>query len=110
MKITSIKSQFTLKVEAISGLDSEMSVTLEATPNEGETWDLAQAKLAHVDLAESAVKEVFTALIAEGAVDGKEGVTQLKHITNRFTAIRNKRAAALQEILAHTVSEEINAY
>ena len=113
MKITSVVSQFSLEIQSLSGVKSQMTVTLEATPDEHETWDMDKARHAHITLAENAVKEVFTALAAEGAIDAKEAKAQLGKMTERFKAIRSKREQALGEILAAATKnkeEVIDAY
>jgi len=110
MQIASVVSQFSMEIQSISGIKSQMTGTLEARPDEGETWTLEQARHAHILLAENTVKEVFTGMVAEGALEPKEAVSHMGKMAERFKAIRVKREQALAEIVHKTKSEEIHAY
>lgn len=111
MKITSVVSQFTLEVTSVVGIKSAMTVTLEAQPDDHETWTMDEAKHAHIVLAEQVVKEVFTSLTAEGALTPPEAKAQMAKMTERFKVIRAKREQALAEIMLNVQTEEVvNAY
>jgi len=105
MLISKITSTFSLKIQALSGLHSELQVSFDAHPDAGSVWDLEGARRAHLDLAEIVVKETFTALTVQGSLDPKETKMWLVKATDRFQVIRSKRSVKYQE-----TSEVINAF